>query len=171
MYGYLPYLQLNSYTLMVELSVGKKWLLRCEIGFGPRHNCRAIFVVVIWFGTPPGLGDFIRDEEKKFLLTNPFFSYEGTMTSTSIAGLSLDDNEAIHRRHPLLSVLEDDAYVDSIRQMRDRVDGTARPERTALRRPHRPCPRQHSRLRLFGVFVDSGAPYSLPSCCAGDSTK
>ena len=34
MYSYLPYLQLNSYTLMVELSVGKKWLLRCKIGFG-----------------------------------------------------------------------------------------------------------------------------------------
>jgi len=48
------------------------------------------------------------------------------MTSTSIAGVSLDDNEPIHRRHPLLSVLEDDAYVDSIRQMRDRVDGTTR---------------------------------------------
>jgi len=36
MYGYLPYLQLNSYTLVVEQSVGKKWLLRCKIGFGPR---------------------------------------------------------------------------------------------------------------------------------------
>ena len=36
MYAYLLYLQLNLYTLMVELSVGKKRLLRCKIGFGPR---------------------------------------------------------------------------------------------------------------------------------------
>ena len=36
MYSYLPYLQLNLYTLIVELSVGKKWLLHYKIGFGPR---------------------------------------------------------------------------------------------------------------------------------------
>ena len=47
--------------------------------------------------------------------------------SPSIAGVSLDDNQPIHRRHPLRSVLQDDAYVESIRQMRDSVDGAIRP--------------------------------------------
>jgi hypothetical protein len=50
------------------------------------------------------------------------------MTSPSMAGVSLDDNQPIHRRHPLRGVLQDDAYVESIRQMRDRVDGAIRPD-------------------------------------------